>query len=115
MFQEIFKEVYSNKTRQYYWNKITADPRNYAILTHPSDEDVCRKVLEEFRTQRPKGIFEGLGLFYVLKTLGVPEMKTIFTEQWNMDTWFAKRNVIATFAANYIKPETTFIDHLSNG
>jgi hypothetical protein len=111
-FQEIFKEVYSKRTRKYYWDKITSDPRNYLILTHPSDEDVCRKVLEEFKTQRPKGIFEGLGLFYVLKTLGVTEMKTIFTEQWDESTWFAKRNIIAEFAANYSKPETAYIDQI---
>lgn len=113
-FQEIFKEAYSSKTRKYYWDKITSDPRNFAILTQPSNQDVCRKVIEEFKENRPKGIFEGLGLFYVIKTLGVPELKSIFMEQWDQDTWFAKKSVIAEFATNYITPKTTLIDYMSN-
>lgn len=102
-FQEVFDSLKSRKTQKYYWDQIISDPLNKACLTTISDQDICEKVLKQFSDETIKDISEALGLFYVMKSIGVKRLKAITRLRQNRKAWYDKRKKIIAFAKRFVK------------
>lgn len=109
-FSEVFDYVKSRKLLRFYWNKIIEKPENNIILCQSHDRDICLKVDQEYKDEKIITIAEGMGLFYMLKSLGVRDTKAMIRLRHSRKTWYDKRRKIVTFAKRFMKPDETLIN-----
>jgi hypothetical protein len=108
-FQEVFNSIYSRKVQQYYWNKIIDDQLNKTYLSTALDEDICQRVLRNHPKEKLKNISEALGLFYLVKSLGVKGTKEVVTLKQNRKAWYDKRKKIIDFTKENVTADDTLI------
>lgn len=108
-FHEVFNTTTSIEVQIYYWQKILSNPLNYTILSQGSDADLCRKVLIDFQMDKLKEILEGVGMYFMLNTLGVKPIKEMITTMHNRQNYYRKAQQIAEFARQYAAPNEEII------
>lgn len=109
-FKEVFNSLNSRKTQKHYWDKIIGDPLNKTYLSTVSDQDVCEKVLAEYPDATIKDISEALGLFYLIKSLGIKRLKAITKLRQNHKAWYDKRKKIISFLQHFVKQDESLIN-----
>jgi len=110
LFNEVFSSAYSRKVLLYYWNKILDDPINHNLLCGFSAQDVCRLALDKYKQGKLQTVFAGLGIFYLLHSLGLKDTRELVQSRQSCATWYRERRKIATFVHRYVKENTELID-----
>jgi len=108
-FDEVFDYIKNRKVLLYYWNKIIEKPENTIILSDWSNRDICLNVKEKYNNEKIKTIAEGMGLFYMLNSLGVKDLKAFVELRHNRQAWYRKRRMIASFAKQFTVPNKSLI------
>lgn len=109
-FQELFSTNLSRKVLLYYWNKIISDPINRNLLCTLSDYDTCQIVLQKFKGRKVDKVLSGLGIFYLLHSLGVKDVRELMILRKSRASWYRERRNIVTFINRYVKSNTELID-----
>lgn len=79
-----------------------------------TDRDICLQVLEKHKNEKIKTIAEGAGLFYLLNSLGVKDLKAFVELRHSRPEWYRKRRLIATFTRKFAIPNESLITVVNN-
>ncbi len=108
--QEAFDTQICTKVLKYYWQQIVGDMLNYSLMCDFSDADVCRLVQEKYKTGDISEILDGMGMFYMLRALGLKDLREFISLRQSRPTWYRKRRQIASFIKQYAKANPELIN-----
>ena len=115
LFADVLDQNLGLKFLVYYFNKIKEDELNFSLLSTFSNEDICRIVLEKYKEIDFSLVTEALGMFFLLHTLGVKDLREFVKLRKSHATWYRKRRKLVEFIHRYVKPNSEIIDIVLKG
>lgn len=112
--QEAFNTQISIKVLKYYWTQIVGDMLNYSLMCSFSDEDICRLVQDKYKAGDISEVLDGMGMFYMLRALGLKDLREFILLRQSRPTWYRKRRQIASFIKQYAKANPELINVVDN-